>query len=224
MSFEYADTRSVFNNAKKARSNIDEETKLIENRIRMIKFEEQRAQRRIQETKEKIEEVYRARQRTLDRKINENLTKDKQQKTLTEIKDSLRSYRNFHSEKMNYTQQELLNIKQNMGKRVRGWKEYIKRNIQQQIIEQKRYNRKLKDAVVLSNKQGSARAKLIKDIKEQKARFFYNKKVELENLKRNQIEEKMTQLGKEEQMLMERVSNIHEIQKQVVEDLEKVYN
>lgn len=221
MSFE--DTRGLFCSAKRARTNIDEETKLIENRIRMIQFEEDRALRRIQETREKIEEVYRARTRYLEKKHHENIAKEKESKSLNEIKDTVRSNRVFHSEKMNFTTQEILKIKQDMGKRVRGWKEYIKRNIQQQAIEQRRHNRRLKEQIVQSNKQGSMRAKLLKDIKEQKARFMYNKKIELENLRRNLIEEQIAKIGLEEQTLMARVANIHEVQKQVLEEIERGY-
>lgn len=222
MSFE--DTRGIYNSAKRARNNIDEETKLIANRIRMIQFEEDRALKRIQETREKIEEVYRSKTRYLEKKHNENIVRGKEMKSLNEIKDTVRSNRVFHHEKMNFTTQEILKTKQDMGKRVRGWKEYIKRNIQQQSIEQKRHNRRLKEQVVFSNKQGSMRVKLLKEIKEQKARYIYNKKIEFENMRRNLIEDQIAKIGLEEQTLMARVANIHEVQKQVLEDLERGYN
>lgn len=179
------DTRIIYVNARKACTNIDEETKIIENRIRMIKFEEERAQKRIQETREKIEEVYRARTRYIEDAHRKTLTKEKESKTLTNIKNQIRSNREFQQERINYTQAELLNIKQNMGKRVRGWKDFIKRSVQQQAIDQKRYNRKLKEAVRQGNKQGMMRMKLLSDIKEQRTRFMYGKRVELENLRRN---------------------------------------
>lgn len=218
------DTRIIYVNARKACTNIDEETKIIENRIRMIKFEEERAQKRIQETREKIEEVYRARTRYIEDAHRKTLTKEKESKTLTNIKNQIRSNREFQQEKINYTQAELLNIKQNMGKRVRGWKDFIKRSVQQQAIDQKRYNRKLKEAVRQGNKQGMMRMKLLSDIKEQRTRFMYGKRVELENLRRNEIEMKTSQLGKEEQELMQRLAKIQELQKQTAEDFEKIYN
>ena len=58
MSFEDFESRPVYASAKKARSQIDTETRSLENRIRMIKFEESRALKRIQETHERISEVY----------------------------------------------------------------------------------------------------------------------------------------------------------------------
>lgn len=216
------DTRIIYANARKACNNIDEETRLIENRIRMIKFEEERAQKRIQETREKIEEVYRARTRYIEDQHLKNLSKEKESKTLANIKTKIKSNREFHQEKANYTQLELLNIKQNMGKRVRGWKEFIKRSVQQQLIDQKRYNRKLKEAVKKGNQQGVMRMKLLNDIKEQRTRFLYGKRVEVENVKRNQIEMKMSQLGVEEQELMQRLAKIQELQKQTAEEYEKI--
>lgn len=218
------DTRIIYSNARKARSNIDEETRLIENRIRMIHFEEERAQKRIQETREKIDEVYKARSRFIEDQHNKNIFKEREVKTLSEVKDKVRSNREFQQEKINYTQMELVNVKQNLGKRVRGWKEFIRRNAQQQSIEQKRYNRKLKETVKMSSKQGSMRLKLLNDIKEKKAKFMYNRKVEMENLRRTEIEQKMTELGKEEQELMQRLADIHDLQKQTVNEYEKIYN
>ena len=67
------------------------------------------------------------------------------------------------------------------------------------------------------------RLKLLDDFKEQKAHLNYMRKVELENAKRLETEKILNEMGKEEQLLMERVKNIHEIQKQTVEELEKVY-
>lgn len=220
----HIETKAIYNLARKARNNIDEETRLIENRIRMIKFEEDRARKRIQETREKIEEVYKTRTRYVEENHYKNQVEEKVQKNMTELQDTVRSNRVFHQEKMNYTQQELLSIKKNTVKRVKGWKEYIKRSIQQQNIEQRRNNRKVKEAVQMSTKQGSMRLKLLQDIKDQRARFEYSRKVEKENAKRTQIEQQMALLGEEEQLLMQRVANIHELQKQAVEELEKVYS
>lgn len=218
------ETKAIYNVARKARCNIDEETRLIENRIRMIRFEEERAHKRIQETREKIEEVYKTRTRYIEENHLKNQIEEKTIKNLTELQDTIRSNRAFHQEKLNYTQQELLNIKKNTAKRVKGWKEYIKRSIQQQSIDQRRNNRKVKEAVKMSSKQGNMRLKLLQDIKEQRARYEYSLKVERENAKRTQVEQQMALLGQEEQELMQRVANIHEIQKQAVEELEKVYS
>ncbi|OMJ79074.1 hypothetical protein SteCoe_20978 [Stentor coeruleus] len=215
--------RDMYYNAKKSRSLIDNETRSIENRIKMIKFEEARALKRIQETRERISEVYKARTRYLEDKHIQNISKERQQKELMKLREAIQSERQFHQEKQEYTKHEILNVKQNLGKRVRGWKEYIKRNHQQQIIDQKRHNRKMKEAVEMSSKQGAMRLKLLGEFKEQKARVNYIRKVEQENQKRTEIEMHLSNMGKEEQLLMQRVANIHELQKQAVEELEKVY-
>lgn len=215
--------RSLYMSAKKARTDIDQETKSLENRIRMIKFEESRASKRIQQTRERISEVYKARTRYIEDKHNKNISKEKETKEKTEIKQNLSLNKTFHQEKIQYTIKEIFNIKQNIGKRVRGWKEYIRRNKQQQSIENRRQNRKIKETIQLSSKQGAMRLKLLEDFKEQKAHINYIKKVEIENAKRLETEKLLNSMGKEEKLLIERVKNIHDIQKQTVEELEKVY-
>ena len=72
-------------------------------------------------------------------------------------------------------------------------------------------------------KQGAMRLKLLDDFKEQKAKANYVRRVEIENTKRLETENQLNNMGREEQMLMERLKNIHEMQKQTVEELEKVY-
>ena len=72
-------------------------------------------------------------------------------------------------------------------------------------------------------KQGAMRLKLLDDFKEQKAKANYVRRVEIENTKRLETEKQLNNMGREEQMLMERLKNIHEMQKQTVEELEKVY-
>ena len=215
--------RSVYLSSKKARSQVDEETKSLENRIRMVRFEESRALKRIQETRERISEVYKTRTRYLEDKHHKNILKEKEQKEIEETKEAIRSYRNFHDEKRTYLKNEMFNINQNIGKRVRGWKEYIRRNRQQQAIDSRRENRKIKEAVVIMGKQGAMRLKLLDDFKEQKAKANYVRRVEIENTKRLETEKQLNNMGREEQMLMERLKNIHEMQKQTVEELEKVY-
>ena len=216
-------TRSIYISSKRGASQVTEEAKIMENRIRMIEFEESRANKRIQETRERIAEVYKTRTRYLEDKHGKNIAKEKEQKLLEEMKESIRSNRIFHEEKQTYLKNEIFNINQNIGKRVRGWKEYIRRNRQQQAIDCKRENRKIKDTVVMMGKQGAMRLKLLDDFKEQKARANYARRVEMENAKRIETEKLLSNMGREEQILMERLKNIHEVQKQTVEELEKVY-
>ena len=189
----------------------------------MIKFEESRALKRIQETRERISEVYKARTRYMEDKHCNNVTKEKQAKELNDMKESIRTNRTFQQEKLEFTRNEIMNIKQGIGKRVRGWKEYIKRSKQQQYIDEKRQNRKMKEAIQIGNKQGAMRLKLLKDIKEQRTKTVYSRRVEMEHQRRIEIEQQLSSMGKEEQELMQRVANIHDLQKQAVEELEKVY-
>lgn len=221
MSLDLVNSRSIYTSSKRARSNIDEETRLVENRIRMIKFEEERANKRIHETREKIDEVYKARTRYLEDQHIKNITKEKEDKFFHSVQSSTRAMREFHEEKMMCTQQELLNIKHSQAKRVRGWKEFLKRKMHQQDLEKRRYNRKLKEAVQQSSKQGAMRLKLLNGLKQQKAKFDYNKRIEIENMRKSLVEQEMDLLGKEEKILMERVANIHEIKKIAEQELIK---
>ena len=221
MSLDFVNSRSIYCSSKRARSNIDEETRLVENRIRMIKFEEERANKRIHETREKIDEVYKARTRYLEDQHIKNITKEKEDKIFNSLQSSTRAMREFHDEKIMCTQQELLNIKHSQAKRVRGWKEFLKRKMHQQDLEKRRYNRKLKEAVQQSSKQGAMRLKLLNGLKQQKAKFDYDRRIEIENLRKSLVEQEMDLLGKEEKNLMERVANIHEIKKIAEQELIK---
>jgi hypothetical protein len=223
MSLDDVGGNTIYSAAKKGRSLIEDETKAVENRIRMIKFEEARALKRIQETRERISEVYKARTRYLEDKHSKNVGHEKETKELNDLKEAVRSNRVFQQEKLEYTKNEILSAKQSIGKRVRGWKEYIRRKTQQQTIDEKRQKRKVKEAIQMSNKQGALRMKLLKDIKQQKGKVLYARRVEMENLKRVEVEQQLTELGKEEEELMQRVASIHEKQKMAVEELEKVY-
>jgi hypothetical protein len=212
-------TRVIYSSSKRARSNVEEETRLIENRIRMIKFEEERATKRILETREKIDELYKTRTRYLEDQHLKNIQIDKSEKELFELQENCRISKEFHQEKMNMTMIELFQVKNKQGKRVRAWKEHMKRKSYQQDLEKRRYNRKLKEAVLESSKQGNFRLQLLQDIKQKKAQFDYNKKVEQENFIRKQIEVVMDAKGQEEKAMMIRLANIHEIKKQAEEEL-----
>lgn len=217
------ESRYMYLSAKKSLSQVDREAHSIENRIRMIKFEEARAQKRIQETHERISEVYKTRTRYLEDKHKINISKEKHQKELSDLKEDVRSNRLYYQEKHNYIQNAIFNVKQSLGKRVRGWKEFIKRNRQQQLIDEKRHNRKMKETVQMMSRQGAIRLKLLTESKEQRGRVNYVRRVEHENQKRVEIEMKLANMGKEEQILMQKVANMHEIQKQAVEELENAY-
>lgn len=223
LDFEPERSRSVYANAKYHRKNLENDQRIIENRIRMIKFEEARALKRIQETRERISELYKTKTRYFEQIHKKNISKERQAKNLEETREAIRNTKTFQEEKLNYLKQEVYSMKQNIGKRVRGWKEYIKRTNHQQKLDLKRENRKIKETVKLMSKQGEMRLKLLEDLRGQKAHSEYSRKVNYENNKRLDAEKLLDDMGKEEQILMERLKSVHEAQKQAAEDLEKVY-
>ncbi|CAG9331974.1 unnamed protein product [Blepharisma stoltei] len=193
----------------------------LANRIRLLKFEHSRALKRIEETKDRIAEVINSRTRNAQDKQIREQWKQQQLKQEEELREKNRQLRQLKEDKMYQMQYELFNVKQRVGNRMRNAKEFIKRTIQQKSLDTRRENKKKRESILLGSKQANMRTKFLEEHKTQKAKSFYEHRIDYEDNHRFDLEKHIQDLETQERILLERVQRAQEIQREALEEFEQ---
>lgn len=137
------------------------------------------------------------------------------------MREKFRQARQLKEDKLYYMQYELFNAKQRLGTRARRAKEFVKRTIQQKSLDTRRENNKKRESILISSKQATMRTKFLFDHKSNKAKSFYDRRLDHEDIKRFDVEKNLVDLESQEQMLLERIQRAQEIQREALEELEQ---
>ncbi|OMJ88153.1 hypothetical protein SteCoe_9972 [Stentor coeruleus] len=216
---EYVE-HSKLSEAKQMRKRADEDARLLSNRIALLKQEEQKAVKKIEETRRKAQEIIDARNRNLEeqrkreeirkqREDEENERMEENRKNrerLKQIKDQTNTYR------INKAYVDVQNIKNTKEKNLKTIEEMKNVDLAQKII--------IKNSIKQQEREAEERRKRILDEKREKARQENEKKIEEENRLRREREEEVAKMEQEELELIQRLQNTQLLQKSAYEDLE----
>lgn len=206
--------------AKQLRKRAEEDAKLLSNRISLLKQEETKAMKKIDEIRKRAQEITTTRSRNLEiqkKKAEERMLKEEEEKSRTMQlriqKEQTQRYKQQTRQMMyDKIQQEALALKS------------VKRSQDDKIQMQKQddfiKNATIKDHV--KNSQRAAEEKKRRDAidRRTKAKAELEKKIEEEKKFKSIREEEVTRMEKEELELINRLQNTQMLQRTAYEDLE----
>lgn len=219
MSQEYSE-KAKLAEAKQMRKQADEDARLLANRIALLKQEELKAIKKIEETRRKAEEIIEARKRNEEkqrkreeaRRMQSDLESHKTEENrkirerMKEIKDQANQYRHHKAFK---DVQSLKKTKQD-----------YQRAIEIQRTEELAEKISLKNSIKGQLKEAEERKRRLAEEKREKARKENEKKIQEETKMRREREEEVARMEQEELELIQRLQNTQLLQKSAYEDLE----
>ena len=214
------DERERFVEAKGLRKQADEDAKILANRIALLKSEEQKAWKKIEETRKRAREIMEVRQRNM-----EAAQKKQEEQAAKEEEERIRNY-NIRLQK-EQTAANKQNTKQSLMSKLKNDVQNIKRSKQEnnEIIASQRDDDLSRRTKLRNEIQGSKRNLAEqKRIKEEeiraKARAELEARAEEELRVKEEREAAIAQMEQEEMELIARLQNTQSLQRDAYESLE----
>ena len=205
---------------KQQRKRAEEDSKLLANRIALLKQEEAKALKKIEEVRKQASKIMEARARNLERQRN----KEKERKAKEEEEKSRSIHIRHQKEQAKALQ---LQAKQMMYSKARAdanalkqakWENIAKlNNTKEETLTQKLT---LKHQIRETKIEGMERRRREEEYKKQKVKQEIERKYAEEQKMREERESEVTRLEKEELELISRLQNTQVMQRTAFEDLE----
>jgi hypothetical protein len=214
------DEHSRLVEAKLMRKRVDEDARLLSNRIHLLKQEELKAIKKIEETKKKALEIVENRNRNLREEQKREISRKNKQEQ-EELKFRM-GHQQRETIRMIKRQANLFKIEQAMQE-IKSIKISKQNNLKK--TQFKRFEDISNKAALINKiKQQQHQAKLKREKffeeKLEKTRADFLKKAEIENNYKKLKEEHLARLEQEEMELIQRLQNTQILQKSAYEDLE----
>ena len=206
--------------AKQMRKRADEDARLLANRIALLRQEEQKAHRKIEETRQKAQKILSLRNKNTELlKLKEEDRRLKQEKEFQRLAEQ----RKVRELKLFKSQQKLSNRQNRALSEANALKESRKRN-----LEQIEYNRKddlvqraaLRNFIKNQQREAEEKKRKMERDRMERIRIETMKKVEDENRARRAREEEIARMEQEELELIQKLQNTQMMQKNAYEELE----
>lgn len=207
----------IKNNRKRAEGDLQ----MLENRILLLKSEEQRALNKVKETRIRANDILQLKKRnedSLNQKLQENLEKEMRVKAKRDQSNLERKRRN---ERMTKTKQSILSSRNDMYAETKGAgiKYENENNLMKQKIEED--NRK-KAAAIKAKKEAALKKKREEqERKEAEIRRKYLEKQEEENRRTAAAERRIHELEKVEREMIERLKRTQMLQQKAYSELQE---
>jgi len=206
--------------AKKARKQADEDARLLANRIALLKQEEQKAWKKIEDTRKRAKEItdVRARNQELQRQREEarKLKEEEEQRRVLETKARLESQKSAQLEARD--KREQLTVEEASG--VKWLKSRNRDTISRQKEEDAARNKEVTRTIKEQERLMKERRVKLEEEKRQKARADLERKIREETRLRQEREDGIARMEQEEMELIQRLTNTQMLQKSAYEDLE----
>lgn len=206
--------------AKKLRKQADEDARLLANRIALLKQEEMKAWKKIEDTRKRAKEIMdmRARNLELQRERDEarRLKEEEEQRRIMETKARIEANRSskqaVRDQVSQKTFEEALSVRQQKDRN----RDLISRQRNDHDEKNKEVSQTIREQEKL---QKERRAQLLAE-KKQKAKAELERKIEEENRVKIERERMIAKMEQEEMELIQRLTNTQMLQKSAYEDLE----
>ncbi|CDW90942.1 UNKNOWN [Stylonychia lemnae] len=210
----------TYNQAKKIRTQVERDVELLRNRVRMLQLEEERALKKINETKKKTSQI-------LDLKKKND---EKFQKQLVEQQQNLGSLKTNQSTNYEKRQKQLIDIKQKQLQMYESKKQDAEQ-LKQNIRQQQQIKNKLEYDQVMQNQERKNQLKAEKQhaqykindylvTKHERAREETSKKMESEKMQIKNYELEAQQLELYEADLLRKLQETQQKEKNAFNMLE----
>ena len=217
---EIIDEHNKFVEAKNMRKRAEDDAQLLANRIALLKQEELKSLKKIEETRNKAREIMQRRAQVLEeqrikeeernKKLEEERIKAEQNKILKE--QSKQAKLSSREELVKKLKDEVLMIK-------------LARKENQNVIDQNKNLELLEKTTMtqsIKNQQREAEEKRrrLEEERKAKVRAELERKIEEENLRKQQKEDEIARMEQEELELIQRLQNSQMLQRSAYEELE----
>ena len=208
--------------AKKERKLYEQDALLLNNRIKLLKEEERKTWKLIEETKRKKLLIEQARKRNQEKNQirdeilrNQESEREKNQKKIKELKKQIENSMNKNRRSVETSKKQA----------------YVEvRNLRDKSVEQKykffdevaEENKKRSKSVKVDHIKQAIRLAKLKKIKENETKNHYLSRIKEEFLQKRQLESKVSELELLEQELIKRLQNTQNIHQQAVSGLELI--
>lgn len=219
MSQEYTD-KAKLTEAKQMRKQADEDARLLANRIALLKQEEMKAMKKIEETRKKAQDIMEARKRNEEKLRQREEARRMQQDLENQKMEENRKYRERTKNLKDQANQYRLSKAYKDVQQVKKAKEDYQKAIEYQRTEDLAEKISTKNSIKNQMKDAEERRRRMTEEKRERARLENERKVEEENRIRREREEEVARMEQEELELIQRLQNTQLLQKSAYEDLE----
>jgi hypothetical protein len=193
--------------SKKARLRADEDAKLLENRIKLLRQEESKARKKINETKKRAKDIIVTKRRNVDRQKGkkELMRKQEQEENKRAVKNE--HLRNEIKQRINDTATEVQNKKRQEAATLRQEKKEQEEMLEMYKQQERLKNTSLKQMIRNREKEAEEQRKRTFAEKKAIARSNLDNKVLRENQTRMTHENQVSKMEQEELELIQRLQN-----------------
>ena len=206
--------------AKRARKQADEDARLLANRIALLKQEEQKAWKKIEDTRKRAKEIMdmRARNQELQRQRDEarKLKEEEEQRRIMETKARIENSKTAKVDAREKREQTAFEEASGVKWQKSQNRDTISRQRDEDVAKNKEVSRAIKDR----ERQMKERRVKLEEEKREKARAELERKIREETRAKQEREERIARMEQEEMELIQRLTNTQMLQKSAYEDLE----
>lgn len=216
---EYSE-QTKLTEAKQMRKRADEDARLLANRIALLKQEELKAQKKIEETRRKAQEILNLRNRNtevLRKKEEERLQREEEERQRLEEIKKFKESKQTNNYQKNMMRQNRAISEANAIKTSRKQNLETIQNFKQQDLVQKATMRNL---IKSQKREAEEKKKKFERDRIERTRIETEKKIEQENKMRRLREEEVARMEQEELELIQKLQNTQLLQKSAYEELE----
>lgn len=207
--------------SKKARQRADEDAKLLENRIKLLKQEESKARKKISETKKRAKDIMSTKKRNLEQRKKKKELIHKRQHDDKNLAIRNQNMKEEIERKKKEKGSEIDTQRREDAERLRQEKREQEELVEMYKQQEQLKNTSMKQMIRNSEKEAEENRKREYSIKKAKARSNLDEKVLKENSRRIEHEQMVAKMEREELELIHRLQNTQTVQKAVYNELEE---
>lgn len=215
---------STLGDARLARKSAELEVKALENRILLLKKEEEKAKQKLSQTKKRAEEIIKLREEALERKKETAKLRSSNQDGFVSNDPEVIKKRFIEKELSKAARRR--NLKEAFESKRAGAIEFRseKKRFEDSALEQKKEMqdeaKRKKEAIKIEREEAARKIKLEKERLREQAREEYNRKIEEEKETAKELERKAKKLQELEVEMMKRLQHTQDIQRKAYDELE----
>jgi hypothetical protein len=219
MSQDYTE-HTKLTEAKQMRKRADEDARLLANRIALLKQEEQKAQKKIEETRRKAQEIL-----SLRNKNTEMLRQKEEERRKKEDDERMRAeeskqYYNFLRQQRAQRSMSRQNRAVSEANALKNARRQNLETIEKMKTDDLVQKATIRNFIKSQHREAEEKKRRFEREKKEKARMENERKIEEENKMRRVREEEVARMEQEELELIQRLQNTQLLQKTAYEELE----
>lgn len=218
---EIIDEHNKFVEAKNQRKRAEEDAQLLSNRIALLKQEELKSLKKIEETRNKAREIMQKKAQMLEEQRIKEEEKNKKQEEERQKAEQTKLIREQSKQVKASTREELV---KKLKEEVLAIKMARKEN--ESLIEQNKNLQLLEKTTLTQNvknqmREAESKKRRMEEERKARVRAELERKIEDENLRKQQKEDEIARMEQEELELIQRLQNSQMMQRSAYEELEQ---